>query len=773
MMDFTEDKHLFLWPIRRVLMAVTLSYLAGILLATIIVLPKGIFALLSMLVFALVWFRLKRRKSVLFFVWVFALFLGNIHAGHELYKRDLPTEPGVQLSGFISRIEKPYRVYLKNVHVDGKPAAYTRDVAVTLMREEGGMPPHPQVGQQVCGTGRLFAPDAKRNPGGADWRLQTICKGYELSGYILPGWMVQGKPVFSIRECIRQLRCAINERIERLFGAHAPLFQGIMLGDKSTMDEEITAAMRLTGTAHILTVSGMHLSMIAGVISALLHRFPMRRRGKVLLLSACLLLFTGLTGMAAGTVRACIMAILRETAKLRGRRYEPLTALSFAALCMTLVQPLLLLSASFQFSFFVVLCIQLFAGSLAAAARRLRTGGLTRRLFNLLAVSLSAQLGSMPMQLMLYGYVPLLSLPMNVLCAMLMPLLLLGGWFAAALSLISMKAGSVLACGLAQVASGFETVSLFVASLKGAIVRMPAPHGISVLLVFALALMVSSRIRLGSKRRVAALMLLGAVLATYGLRFNPQPRYVQLDVGQGDAALFRRGNRAVLVDVGPTDSYDMLRYLRHEGLHVDAVLLSHLDEDHAGALGVLLASEVDIPEVIMEHGADDQEMTPEVSAALNLLGDRHIPLHKVRRGDRIALDGISFDVLAPDDAARGSNERSLLLYANMEGVTFLLTGDLPVASEPEHVPQADILKVAHHGSKNSSSDAFVHMASPRLAIISVGADNWYGHPHERVLKALENTWLLRTDRHGCITIALEKGQFNVRCFIGSSDDQQR
>lgn len=775
MMDSAEDKHLFLWPVRRILMAVTLAYLTGVLLAMVIVLPKGIFALLSTLSLALVWIRLRRRKSVLFFLLLFAFFLGNVYAGSELHRRDLPTAPGVKLDGVISRIEKPYRVYLKDVYIDGKPSAYARDVVVTLMREEDGEEAlHPHVGQRVSGTGRLFAPDEKRNPGGVDWRIQSICKGYELSGYILPGWAARREKAFSVRECMRLLRSAVNERIEQLFGTRAPLFQGIMLGDKSALDDEIAAAMRLTGTAHILTVSGMHLSMIAGVLSALLEYLPIHRKGKALILSACLLLFAGLTGMAAGTVRACIMAMLREAAKLRGRRYEPLTALSAAALCITLVQPLYLFHASFQFSFFVVLCIQLFAGTFASfTARRLKLSGKAMRLNNLMAVSLSAQLGSIPMQLMLYGYVPILSLPMNLLCAMLMPLLLLGGWLAAALSLVSMDAGRALAFVLAQAASGFESGSLFVASLRGAICRLPAPHGVTVLLVFVLVLLMSSRIRLGARRKTAALMVLAAVLAGYALRLDPQPRYVQLDVGQGDAALFRQGNRAVLIDVGPADSYEMLRYLRHEGLHVEAVILSHLDVDHAGALGVLLASEVDIREVIRARGAADQEMTPAVCAALNRLGERNIPVYMVRRGDRIDVDGISFDVLAPDDTARGSNERSVLLYAEMENVSFLLAGDLPISSEPEHVPQADILKVAHHGSKNSTSDAFVSMASPELAIISVGAGNWYGHPHERVLKALGNTRLLRTDRHGCITVDLDKGQFNVRCFIGSSDDQKK
>ena len=767
MKEYGEGRRLLLWPVRRVLMAATLSYLCGILLTMVVVFPTKFTGIISalMLVFGLL--RRRQRKSVLFFVLAAMLLLGNSRAGHELRRRDMPTASGVSIEGVITRIEKPYRVYLADVLVDGVPADYARDAVVTLMlEEEAAAPDEPRVGQKVTGKGRLFAPDEKRNPGGVSWRVSSICKGYELSGYLLPGWTARGAGRFSVRECIRIFRSAINARIGKLFGEHAPLFQGIMLGDRGELDEELTAAMRLTGTAHILTVSGLHLSMIAGSVSWLLGRFSMRRKQRFAVLSAFLLLFTALTGAAAGTVRACIMAMLREMAKLRGRRYEPLTSLSFAALCMTLVQPLWLMNASFQFSFFVVLVIQLFAGWFSAlAAHRLNLRGMLLRASNLLAVSLSAQLGSVPMQLLLYGYVPLLSLPMNVLCSMIMPALLLGGWLAVAVSLISIRLGMLLAKGLSLTAYGFEAISLKVAAMDWALLRLPAPHGATVLLILVLFLMLSRRIRLGSLRYRAALLTLLFVLGSYALRFDPGAQYVQLDVGQGDGALLRRGRRAVLVDVGPADSYEMLRYLRHEGLFVNAVILSHLDEDHAGALGTLLNSEIGIPAVVMARGAVDRAVSPEVAEMLVQIDSQGIAVHEVQMGDRIDVNGIAFDVLSPNQTLIGSNERSLLLHASLEGVSFLLTGDLPESCEPVIVPDVDVLKVAHHGSKNSTSEAFVHMASPDIAIISVGENNWYGHPHARVLDALSDAQVLRTDRHGCITLKLSEGGFAAKSFL--------
>jgi competence protein ComEC len=127
-------------------------------------------------------------------------------------------------------------------------------------------------------------------------------------------------------------------------------------------------------------------------------------------------------------------------------------------------------------------------------------------------------------------------------------------------------------------------------------------------------------------------------------------------------------------------------------------------------------------------------------------------------------------VLLPDDTMlAGGNERSLLLHANAEDVSFLLTGDLPVDGEPDFVPDADVLKVAHHGSRNSTSDVFAAKASPSLALISVGKNNGYGHPHRRVLDALKGAQILRTDMHGCITLRLRNGRYRAGTFLNDSD----
>ncbi len=762
-----EEGRVLFCPVRRKLMVITVSYLAGVLFTPVCIIPAWLLFILCALAMLSALMCRRYRRSALFCVVVCVFLMGNMLAGRQLSVRDKPTQPGAAISGTVSAIESDFRVYLTDVHVEGGQKL-RRDVLVTLMRNQDETRKPAYVGQRICGTGRLFAQEEPRNPGGVNRRIQAICGNYELSGYILPGWTAQGEESFSLREWIRQIRLALLERIQRQFGERAPMFEAIMLGDKDAVDDRTLAAMRMTGTVHLLTVSGLHLSMIANALRSLLKRLPIGRKVSFALLSAVLIFFTGLTGCAPGTIRACITAIIHEFAGLVGRRYEPLTALSAAALGMTLICPVMALNASFQFSFFVVLGILLLSGRMTRFAQKwMGKSKFLRRLASAIALSLSAQLSAIPIQLLLYGYIPLLALPMNVISGFMMPYLMLGGWSALALGCMLFAPGRWMAGILGSLMGHFEAGSVLFASIEGGIWRLPAPYAVTVPLAALLMALLSDRIRVGILRRPITLAVLLAILVSYAPRFDGRSAYVQLDVGQGDASLVRKGANAVLVDVGPADSYEMLRYLRHEGLQIEKIILSHLDEDHAGALATLLNSEVQIGGVVIGKGAQDQTVTEQVQQALTLARKKDIQIETVQAGDKIAASMTSFDVLSPDDSLKGSNERSLVLAFLLGERMFLTMGDLPADCEMEDPPNCDVLKVSHHGSRNATSKTFLEQTTPELALISVGENNRFGHPTRRVLDDLSavGAKIYRTDRNGCVTVYPSKGGIRVHSYV--------
>ena len=755
-------------PVRRKLSIVAAAYLSGIYLSKSVAMPAEYTGVICALLLLSAFVRRRGRKSAFVCYVCVAALIGNLYAGAELARRDLPTSYGVQVEGRIAAIEKPGRVMISNVVIDGT-TKLERPALVTLMNEDTQQIPEPvMVGQYISGKGRLFTQDQKRNPGGVDRRIQAICDGYELSGYILPGWTVKGMGVFSVREVFRRCREFWIERVQVVFGIDAPFFQGIMLGSKNALDGELRTSMRLTGTVHILTVSGLHLTMISMLLARLLERIPISRKTAAGMIYLFLVVFTGVTGAAPGTIRACLMTMIREQARLRKKRYEPLTALACSAFLMTLVRPLWVFDASFQFSFLVVLGIILLSRGFLEWTEGLPfVNSMIHMLLQTAMISLCAQIAALPMQLMLYGYVPVLALPMNILSGMLIPNLMVGGWLCTLISLIYLPAARMAAVPMAVLAGLFEKISVLAASVEGCIIRLPAPFEITVIMCIALMMLSSRIIRFGKARVAAGCIAAVLIFSVYLLRFDLSAQYVQLDVGQGDAAVIRNGRRAIVSDVGPAGSYDVVRYLRHEGLFVDALILSHLDKDHAGALKTLLDSEIEVPAIIMADGAVDNASDERVMEALEQALQLEIPVHQLQCGDRMSVNGIDMEVLSPVSGLTGSNERSMLIRAEINGVSILLTGDLPQTSEPVIVPRSDILKVAHHGSKYATSDAFVDMVRPTVALISVGASNSYGHPAKRVVDKLASAGavVLRTDEGGALTVRLEKDDLAYSTFL--------
>ena len=752
-------------PVRRKLLAAAVAYLAGIYLSAWILIPSTIVYVISVFFLGAGFVSLRRRKRTLFFWLVLLTLFGNWRAASELSIRDTATRPGVEITGRITRIVSDTRVYIDDVVIDGE-RWLNRPAVVTLMTEEDEPAGRVYVGQTVSGTGRLFEQDEARNPGETDRRIQALCDGYDLSGYILPGWNVEGKAVFSLRECFRLVKMACSKRIAQIMGNQSPLFQAVMIGDRTMIDDALMQSMRLTGIAHILSVSGMHLSMIASALHKICDLLFMCTALRFGVMAILLGAYAGITGGAVGTIRAFVMAMIQLIARLTGKQYDSLTSLAIAALAITMIQPLWALSASFQFSFFVVMGILL----LGVTSKRIeeRTNRLwLQRGLRPVSLSAAAQFTAMPMQLSLYGYVPLLSLGMNVISGAMMPVLMYGGWAALMIGLLSDRAAAIAAYPVIFAAETLERLSFDTAAFAWGILRLPAPERWMLILFAALMFSMSGKIDIRRKRKALCLSLSAVMILLYIPRFGLQPAYVQLDVGQGDAGILRTGRHAALIDAGPENGYAALRYLRHEGLFPDIVILSHLDEDHAGGLGLLLDSEVEINRIAMPAGAEDTAESDVVIDALVKARERGILIETYQKGDVIRAGEFTLSVLSPDETLSGSNERSFALSTVIGGMMLLTLGDLPEECEMESVPRCDILKVSHHGSRYATSRRLIEQARPEMALISVGA-NSYGHPADRVLLDLESVGaaVYRTDQSGCLTVRRKGDNCFVKPFLG-------
>lgn len=269
-------------------------------------------------------------------------------------------------------------------------------------------------------------------------------------------------------------------------------------------------------------------------------------------------------------------------------------------------------------------------------------------------------------------------------------------------------------------------------------------------------------------RTLPLLALLSACLLLIFLTQSREknPVLSVLDVGQGDAELYTTGGEVMLVDTGPTGS--IRTKLRSSGIkhRIDLLVLTHSDADHIGGMQAILDS-YDVGAVIT-NGVEGEEgsMWAKYEAYAREKGTAVISL---RRGDSIYVGTTKLKVLHPNEefrAGAGTNEASLVLLLDAPGLKVLLSGDAGIAAEESMLSLlsgVDVLKVGHHGSKSATGENFLERIRPLSAIISVGADNSYGHPNPEVTKRLEKFGIpvYRTDQSGTITIKPAPNGFSV------------
>ena len=570
------------------------------------------------------------------------------------------------------------------------------------------------------------------------------------------------------------------ERAPAATGAAAPagaverpglaLARALLLGQGHALPPEQREAMRRVGLAHLVAVSGLNVGMVAALLLALLLRAP--RALRLVGALAGVLVYALLVGPLPSLLRAVLMALAVGGALLLRRLPQSANGLAAACLLMVLLDPSWVRDLGFQLSVAATAGLLALARPLAARLRWARWLGPP------LAVTLAAQLATLPWALAAFGRFSVVS-PLANLVAV--------PW-----------AGMALACALAWAAGrlvlGAAADPLLVV-LDGLaaplewLERLPASPWISVVVraewwaawaaaaLLAWWLLRPAGTLLALARGAGAALLLAACVAW------PEPglEVVILDVGQGDAVLLRDGRRALLVDGGGWRSPGfggrvLVPALGALGIRrLDALAVTHADVDHCGGAADLLA-EVPVGELWLPPGL------AATGCGRRLLAGGRAPVVELAAGDARRLGRWRLLALAPprrvarlaavDGAALSDNESSLVLLAEGHGRRVLLTGDVEAGGESSLVDRwgepaiaCDLLKVAHHGSKSSTTARFLAAARPRLALVSAGRGNPYGHPSDLVLRRLADrrVGVLRTDRDGMLRVSWhEAGPRRVR-----------
>ncbi len=552
----------------------------------------------------------------------------------------------------------------------------------------------------------------------------------------------------------------LRERAEELLddapgesGGEA-LARALLLGDRSRLPKVWWQALRRAGLAHLLAVSGLHVGLSTVLVLLLVSVLP--RRLGLLLAAVAVAGYLLLIGPRPSMLRASVMGLLALAALLLERPPRALNALACGAAALVLADPRILLDLGFQLSASAT------AGILVLTPRYAeRWTALPMPLRRPLAVTVAAQLATLPFLLPLTGGLHPLAPLLNLVAIPWLALCLLAAWGWLAAAAVSSAAGALARPLLDLLAAPLD---LLAALPAGGALQLPLAVSTPVAAAAAAVILVlAAQPRLGVRCALVLILLLAVGARPPAGRETPE--LLLLDVGQGDAILLRDGERAVLVDGGGWPSGDLggrvlVPALVAAGVRrLDAVVLTHPDADHCAGL-VDVARYLAVAEVALGPG------WRESACAAELVALPAVRWRVLWRGESWRVGRWRLTVLAPPPGQRrGNNDRSLVLRAEVHGRRVLLTGDIEAAAERRLLSRgggelaAEVLKVAHHGSKTSTSAAFLAAVSPRLALISAGPRNAYGHPHPTVVERLRQraVRVLRSDRSGAVRLRFPAG----------------
>ncbi len=587
-----------------------------------------------------------------------------------------------------------------------------------------------------------------------------------------------------------RMRARAADAVEsRLPPLEAVVLEGVLWGDRADLPSTLRQEFSDTGTVHVLTTAGLHLGIMAAIVAGLLSLLPIPRPVRLALTVAAAWAYAALAGMHLPTLRAATMLTAGAIAYESGRGRSPSAVLAAAAFAVGLPHPLAILSPSFAMSFACVGGIALLSPALAECG--LREGvGLPRLAIEVARTSLAVQLALWPLQALYFNAFTPYAVAANMLVVPLVGVVMATGaaYVGAAMWFAPLAAPLANLCwwALAFIIGAVEKF----AALPLAHIDVPPPSHAFLILYwtslawFAWAARRNTPMRKAAPWAAATLTALALVYYAPGLAaaLDPRLHVDAIDVGQADCILIRAPHmHAMLVDGGgrleragsggvvaqPIGDRIAARtvlpfLLRHWVLRLDAVVLTHPHGDHAGGLPLILARE----RVGTLYDSAQLYDGPAYQRALDVARARHVPWLRAQRGVAFNLGpSTRVKILAPElplitGTSSDINNNSVVLRVEFGKTAILLTGDAQSEAEARLLShggadlRADILKVGHHGSAYSSTPAFLAAVHPKIAIISCGRHNVFGHPSPQTLAALQNAGaeVYRTDLNGGITL---------------------
>lgn len=680
--------------------------------------------------------------------------LSGKETSFHLYFTGMPSREGDRLSGF-ARLESGEKVWVTYTIPSYEEARFFDQSILT--------------GKSFKAGGELTIPPGPTVENG--FSFKTYLR-YKRAHYILEidkmSEISEGKGGLVTE--LSKLREREIKRIQAVYPELAGSFtEALIFGEQTNLPQELYEQFQKLGIVHILALSGAQVGLVAVFFFYICIRLGLSRSKAALLVAAVLPLYAILTGLSPSIIRASSMATLFFLAQALGIRAGGSQVLTICFILYLTIDPYQLFQAGFQLSFMLTYALVL-------SSSLFRDKGHFMLLFGITAI---CQAVSFPIVVYHFYEVSLIGFLSNLIFVPMFSFLLF--------PLTAIVYGTVLFDFMdgpsVWILNFFyellEKSAAFLSEIPFAVLLFGKPSMVITVLIFLALLFFLAHWEQKSKLLwLSGLILSGGLIIQYNhSRFSGEGEVIFVDIGQGDATLiklpYERG--IYLIDAGGAmvfekekwakreEEYDpgeaiLVPFLKSKGIrHIDKFIVTHADQDHIGGGAAILQS-FRVKELVIPF---EQRESFSGLPAIDLAINEGIPIKEVQAGMSWRAKEAVFTILHPSGKEEEKNESSIVIKASFTGLDWLFVGDLGHSGEEKLISQeqsidADILKVGHHGSKNSSSVEFIRAVSPVNAVISAGRDNRFGHPHQEVLDILhaEGVMIYRTDQQGSVSFRL-------------------
>lgn len=543
----------------------------------------------------------------------------------------------------------------------------------------------------------------------------------------------------------------------------ANLLLGILIGERDNIQEDIIESFRTANLSHILAVSGAHTSYIILGITYLISKSKTPKRIGYIITIINLLIFIIITGASYSVVRACIMAIVVIGAKICYRKENFFTSICISLIIILIQNPFAINDIGLKLSFMGTAGIVIFNKSITNFFIKLK---IKQKIAEALSVTFSAQLMIMPITILNFNTISLTFFISNILASPLLGIIIIFGFISIFISSILNPISKVLFLILHIFLELLILVSKVTEKIPGSSILVKTPNILFAIVYYILILFFNyffvikqnptrrfhkkiikiitiKNIKNGFKV-IAVVFLIMLLLTRIVRRINPTLKIYFIDVGQGDSTLIvTPKNKKILIDGGEGKTNVLFQYLLDRRINkIDYIIISHFDSDHCNGL-IEIIEKMRVENIVMSKQSKESE---EYKKILEIIKQKNIKVSSVKAEDKIIIEkNLYTKILNPAEKFefQDLNNNAIVAKLVYKNFSMLFTGDIEKAEENlakkyKNELKSTILKVAHHGSKTSTSEEFLKYVEPQIALIGVGENNKFGHPNQITIEKLKN-----------------------------------